>query len=150
MLKSVYLTVQISTVYLTWKCTAYQTIFILKCSQIAHDWCDGLNVVFSRVVVEGAVSSNAKQVESSVPLITAERSDFYPWSSDNLVFKRGPALIFSQQAHSLLAKNFEKALENLEYCPRLINLSETEVTLQNREPQPFFYWSFSFSVIKYY
>jgi hypothetical protein len=80
-------------------------------------------------VVE-AVTSNAKPGQRSVPLVVAERSDFFPWSSDNLVFKRGPALIFSKD-NCLLAKDFEVALKHLEYSPKLIHLSQTKETLNN-------------------
>jgi hypothetical protein len=83
------------------------------------------------MVVEPAVSSNARRVESSVPLVLAERSEFYPWSSETLVFKRGPALIFSHQTHSNLAQKFEKSLKHLEYSPKLLKLSEAEATLEN-------------------
>jgi hypothetical protein len=88
------------------------------------------------MVVEGAVSSNAKPGESSVPLIVAERSDFYPWSDGtNLVFKRGPALIFSH-SDTHLAKNFEMALRHLEYNPKIFHLQETEATLKNSNFKP--------------
>jgi hypothetical protein len=91
-----------------------------------------LKVAISRMVVEPAVSSNARRVESSVPLVLAERFDFYPWNNgSNLVYKRGSALIFSQQAHSHLAKKFEESLKHLEYSPKLIHLSKTKETLQN-------------------
>jgi hypothetical protein len=69
-------------------------------------------------------------VESSVPLIAAARCEFYPWSSTNLVFKRGPALIFSE-VHMHLAKDFEVALKQLEYSPILFTLSETKTTLKS-------------------
>jgi len=105
--------------------------FLCKVSQFDYDWCGALKVVILRMVVVEAVNSNVKQVKRSVPLILAERSDFYPWSSDKLVFKRGPALIFSHQTHSNLAQKFEVALKHLEYSPKLINLSKTKETLQN-------------------
>jgi hypothetical protein len=91
-----------------------------------------LKVIFFRPIVESAVSLNANKVESG-PLVLAERYDFYPWSSNNLVFKRGPALIFSQD-NCQSAKDFEVALKYLEYSPISINLSETEATLENGKP----------------
>jgi hypothetical protein len=82
------------------------------------------------MVVELEVISNA-QLKKSVPLVLAERFDFYPWSRGNLVLKRGSALIFSHQTHSNLAQKFEIALKQIEYSPKLINLSKTKETLQN-------------------
>jgi hypothetical protein len=83
------------------------------------------------MVVELEVSSNA-QLKKSVPLVLAERFDFYPWNNGtNLVFKRGPALIFSHQTHINLAQKFVVALKHLEYSPKLIHLSKTKETLQN-------------------
>jgi hypothetical protein len=84
-----------------------------------------------------AISLNAQPKESmgesSVPLISAERSDFYPWSnSTNQLFKRGTALVFHDETHSsYLAKNFQLALKHLEYTPVLYNLSDMEKTLKN-------------------
>jgi hypothetical protein len=80
--------------------------------------------------VQCDVGSNAKQVESSGPLVSAERYDFYPWSSANLLYKRGPALIFSQD-NCNMAHDFKVALNHLEYSPDLLNLSRTEATLKN-------------------
>jgi hypothetical protein len=105
--------------------------FLCKVSQFDYDWCGSLKVVIFRMVVEGAVSSNAKPGQSSVPLVLAQRFDFYPWSNGtNLVFKRGPALIFCQSENHL-AKDFEVALKHLEYSPMLLKLSEAEATLKN-------------------
>jgi hypothetical protein len=101
-----------------------QSIFV-------YDWCGALKVVISRMVAVEAVSSSAKPGQSSVPLVVAERFDFYPWSNGtNLMFRRGPALIFSQSDNHL-AKDFEVALKHLEYSPMLLKLSETESTLKN-------------------
>ena len=84
-----------------------------------------------RLVADLEVSSNAKPGGSSLNLILSKRFDFYPWSNDtNLVFKRGPALIFSQLDNHL-AKKFEGALKQLEYSPRKFNLLDIEETLKN-------------------
>jgi hypothetical protein len=95
------------------------------------------------MVVEGAVSSNAKLRQSNVPLIFYERSDFYPWNNGtNLVFKRGPALIFNHPTHSHMAEKFEVALKHLEYSPTLLKLSEAEATLKNSNFKPFSHKTF--------
>jgi hypothetical protein len=82
-----------------------------------------------RLHVEEPVSSNAKKVENG-PLGSFERDAFYPWCSINQVYKRGPALIFSQ-AHDQLTNDFETALKELEFCPLLKKLYEAEGTLGN-------------------
>jgi hypothetical protein len=82
-----------------------------------------------RLHVEEPISSNAKKVENG-PLGSFERDGFYPWCSSNQVYKRGPALIFSE-AHDQLTQDFETSLKELEFCPLLKNLSETEETLRN-------------------
>jgi hypothetical protein len=89
-----------------------------------------LKVKICRLVAEGAVSSNDEQTKNW-PLVTAERYDFYPWSSPDQVLKRGTALIFSNAQHSELAEGFERALQHLEYSPDVFNLSETRTTLHN-------------------
>jgi hypothetical protein len=93
-------------------------------------WCLDRYAI-SRLVAVEEVNSNAKPGENSVPLILSERFDLYPWSNGtNLVFKRGPALIFSQ-SYNHLAKNIEVALKHIEYSPTVYRLQETEATLKN-------------------
>lgn len=75
------------------------------------------------------VTSNAKVGTGRIRPF--ERKHYFDWRKDDLVFKRGPALILNQNEHSLLAENFETALEQLEYSTKLLNLSETEETLKN-------------------
>jgi hypothetical protein len=80
--------------------------------------------------VEKPVFHNALKGNSN--LITVERSSFYPWSCPNMVFRRGPALIFSQpQSH--MAIDFGLALKQLEFTPVLFDLLKTEETLINGE-----------------
>jgi hypothetical protein len=79
--------------------------------------------------VEGEVASNAKKTKSG-PVVSTKRYDFYPWSSNNMLFKRGTALIFSQ-ANCQMAKDFEVALKHLEFCPILLDLSKAVATLGN-------------------
>jgi hypothetical protein len=106
--------------------------FLCKVSQFDFDCFGALIDAISRMVVVEAVNSNVQRVERSVPLVVAKRFDFYPWSNGtNLVYKRGPALIFNHQTNSNLAQKFEVALKHLEYSPKLINLSKTKETLQN-------------------
>jgi hypothetical protein len=80
---------------------------------------------------ENPVKSNAMQVLPKVPLGSFERDAFHPWiNGTNLLFKRGPALIFSYP-NSPLANDFKEVFTHLEYSPMLINLSNLETTLQN-------------------
>jgi hypothetical protein len=101
------------------------TLFIVFHGLLLTEFCG------FRLLKEDSVKSNAMQVLSKVPLGSFERDAFYPWSNGtNLLFKRGPALIFSYP-HSQLANDFKEALTYLEYSPMLINLSDLEATLQN-------------------
>lgn len=85
-----------------------------------------MKVLIFRKIVGGAASSTNSESEG----VAEERFDFYPWSRGTLVFKRGPALIFSQD-NCHLAKELGMALKHLEYSPMLLNLSESKAILKN-------------------
>jgi len=69
-------------------------------------------------------------------IITTERVEHYAWKNkDNVYFKRGPALIFSQ-IENQLTQDLSEALKVLEFKPQILDLCQVKDTLRSGK----YYW----------